>query len=64
MTDAAPWTEYLIMSDGEYSPTVIGPFKSQEQLDEFLNLHGRVFSSMVYVYTPEEYTQTCEDMSE
>jgi hypothetical protein len=49
-----PSTEYLMKST-EFGDTIIGPFKSAQQLERFLDKHDRLFSSFASVYTPREY---------
>jgi hypothetical protein len=53
-------TGYSPIPGTEDQPVVIGPFESQADLDAFLDKHGRVFSSKVEVYSPEDYTEEAE----
>ena len=59
------WLRATGMSPGPTSdadnPVVIGPFESRERLDEFLAWHGRLFSSAVTVYSPDEYDDAAEE---
>lgn len=50
-----PFTRYLMSTDEWDTTTVIGPFRSADRLERFLDKHGRVFRSFGNVYTPAEY---------
>lgn len=43
------------------NPVVIGPFADQAELDEFLDRHDRVFST-ICGYTPSEYTEAVVEL--
>jgi hypothetical protein len=42
---------------------IIGPFDTRAEYEAFLDKHGRVFSSKVDVYSPEDYTEEAERLA-
>ena len=59
----------MYLTATEYSPVhsygngavLIGPFESQERLDQFLEKHDRVFRTEGEVYSPDEYDTAAEE---
>lgn len=49
--------------DNGYTRIVIGPFQSKQQLDAFLDIHGRVFNciDVPSVMSPDEYTKAAQE---